>query len=63
MLFRYYRQLVDQVDKWTSEMAERYSKHLACKNGCDLCCQHQFTVSAVEAYNIADAFRQLEPAI
>lgn len=62
MLLRYYRQLVEQVDKWTAEMVARYKPHLACKKGCDLCCQRKFTVSAVEAYNIARAFRQLDAA-
>lgn len=59
-LFRYYRQLLDQVDKWTGEMVSRYKSHLACRKGCDLCCQRKFTVSAVEAYNIGLAFRQLD---
>jgi Fe-S-cluster containining protein len=63
VLFRYYRQLIDQVDKWTAEMTARYRQHLACRKGCDLCCQRKFTVSAVEAYNIARAYRQLPPDI
>ena len=60
MLFRFYRQLVEQVDKWTAEMVSRYQTYLLCRKGCDLCCQRKFTVSAVEAYNIAFAFRQLD---
>src|ERR1051325_10312294 len=58
-LLRYYRQLLDQVDKWTTEMTRRYEAHLACRKGCDLCCQRKFTVSAVEAYSIASLFQQL----
>ena len=58
-VFRYYRQLLEQVDKWTAEMIQRYKTHLACRKGCDLCCQRKFSVSAVEAYNIASQFRQL----
>ena len=57
--FRYYRQLLEQVDKWTSEMNRRYQAHLACRKGCDMCCRRKFTVSAVEAYSIATLFRQL----
>lgn len=60
MFFRYYRQLLEQVDQWTGEMVARYKPYLACRKGCDLCCQRKFTVSAVEAYNIARAFRQLD---
>ncbi len=62
MLFRYYRQLIEQVDKWTAEMTARYRTHLACKKGCDLCCQRKLTVTAVEAYNMAIAYRHLPPA-
>src|SRR5712691_8599990 len=62
MIFRYYRQLLEQVDKWTAEMVQRYKSHLACRKGCDLCCQRKFSVTAVEAYNIARAFRELPPA-
>jgi uncharacterized protein len=63
VLFRYYRQLIDQVDKWTGEMTARYRQHLACRKGCDLCCQRKFTVFAVEAYNIARACRQWTPDV
>jgi Fe-S-cluster containining protein len=59
VLFRYYRQLVEQVDKWTSEITRQYRNYLVCRKGCDLCCQRKLTVSAVEAYNIALAFSQL----
>jgi Fe-S-cluster containining protein len=59
VIFRYYRQLLEQVDKWTAEMVRRYKTHLTCKKGCDLCCQRKFSVSVVEAYNIATLFRQL----
>jgi Fe-S-cluster containining protein len=58
-LFRYYLQLVEQIDKWTSEMTNRYKQQLACRKGCDLCCRRRFSVAAVEAYNIALAYRQL----
>jgi uncharacterized protein len=63
VVFRYYRQLLEQVDKWTAEMVQRYKAHLACKKGCDLCCQRKFSVSTVEAYNIASLFRQLPVAV
>lgn len=63
MLFRYYRQLVAQVEQWTGEMNGRYSAYLACRKGCDACCQRKFTVTAVEAYNIALAYRKLAPEI
>ncbi len=59
MILRYYRQLVEQVEKWTAEMVQRYKPHLMCRKGCDLCCQRKFTVTAVEAYNIARRFREL----
>jgi Fe-S-cluster containining protein len=62
MRFRYYRQLVAQIDKWTEEMTSRYRSHLVCRKGCDLCCQRKFSVSAVEAYNMAFTFSQLTPA-
>lgn len=63
ILFRYYHQLLEQVDKWTSEMTRRYKAHLACRKGCDLCCRRKFTVSALEAHNIAIRFRQLPAAL
>jgi len=58
-ILRYYRQLLEQVDKWTVEMTQRYQRHLACRKGCDLCCQRKFSVSAVEAYSIASLFHRL----
>ena len=63
VMFRYYRQLLEQVDKWTAEMVQRYNAHLTCRKGCDMCCQRKFSVSAVEAYNIAALFRQLPAAL
>jgi Fe-S-cluster containining protein len=63
LIFRYYRQLVEQVDKWTAEMIQRYRRHLMCRKGCDLCCQRKFSVSAVEAYNVASLFHQLPAAV
>ena len=42
-------------------MMQRYRRHLSCRQGCDLCCQRKFSVTAVEAYNIAAAFRKLPP--
>jgi Fe-S-cluster containining protein len=62
VVFRYYRQLLEQVDNWTAEMIERYKTHLMCRKGCDLCCQRKFTVTAVEAYNISRLFHEL-PAV
>jgi len=62
-LFRYYRQLVEQVDKWTAEMVRRYQAHLMCRKCCYLCCQRKFTVSAIEAYHIATLFHQLPAAV
>lgn len=58
-LFRYYHQLVEQIDQWISGMTDRYAKHLACRKGCDLCCRRKFSVTAVEAYNIALAYGEL----
>jgi Fe-S-cluster containining protein len=58
-LLRYYRQLIEQIDKWTSSTSNSYREHLSCRKGCDLCCQRKISVSAVEAYNIATAFEQL----
>ena len=63
VIFRYYRQLLQQVDKWTAEMVQRYKPHLACRKGCDLCCQRKFSISGVEAYNVAALFRQLPEAV
>ena len=63
VIFRYYRQLLQQVDKWTAEMVQRYKPHLACRKGCDLCCQRKFSISGVEAYNVAALFRQLPAAV
>jgi hypothetical protein len=62
-IFRYYRQLLEQVDKWTADMSRRYKAHLMCRKGCDLCCRRKFSVSAVEAYNIAGTFRGLPKSL
>jgi Fe-S-cluster containining protein len=62
-VFRYYRQLLEQVDKWTAEMIRRYQAHLMCRKGCDLCCQRKFSVSAVEAYKIASLFHELPATV
>ena len=63
VIFRYYRQLMEQVDNWTAEMIQRYKMHLMCRKGCDLCCRRKFTVTAVEAYNISRLFHALPAAI
>ena len=62
-IFRYYRQLTEQVDKWTAEMIKRYRTNLMCRKGCDLCCRRKFSVSAVEAYSIAALFHELPAAV
>src|SRR5712691_5541470 len=63
VVLRFYRQLLQQVDKWTAEMVQRYKPHLACRKGCDLCCQRKFSISGVEAYNVAALFRQLPAGV
>ena len=63
VIFRYYHQLLQQVDKWTAEMVKRYKPHLACRKGCDLCCQRKVSISGVEAYNVAALFRQLPAGV
>ena len=62
-ILRYYRQLLEQVDNWTAEMIRRYKTHLMCRKGCDVCCQHKFSIAAVEAFNIARHFHELPPTI
>ena len=59
MPFRYYIRLKDQVDRWVSATTKRFGKHLVCRKQCDACCQKQFSVSAVEAYSIAEGFQTL----
>ena len=57
--FRYYRQLIDQVDAWARKASERYGHHVVCRKGCDICCQRRFSVFSVEAHWIARAYRKL----
>ncbi len=57
--FRYYRQLIAQVDSWVRKANDRYGRHVVCRKGCDMCCQRRFSVFSVEAYWIARAYRQL----
>ena len=47
-----YRALVAKVDSFFTRVQGRYGAELACRAGCDGCCQFRLTVSPVEAEEI-----------
>lgn len=54
-----YHALICKVDSLCSEIVLAGGDSIACRQGCDGCCRH-FSVSWVEAYNIAVAVAGLE---
>ncbi|MBI1765733.1 MAG: YkgJ family cysteine cluster protein [Acidobacteria bacterium] len=56
-----YEQLVQTVDALTTQLAQRYAAHLACRAGCSGCCQHHLSVFPVEAACIAATLDELPP--
>lgn len=53
-----YRQLCDKVELKFAEIRGRHEKSFACRMGCHSCCLPGLTVSAVEAANLRDYFRE-----
>jgi hypothetical protein len=56
-----YRALVAKVEVFTDATSARRRADLACRAGCDACCQAWLTVSAVEAARLAQGIAQLSP--
>lgn len=54
-----YEQLVQTADALTTQLAQRYAEHLACRAGCSGCCQHHLSVFPVEAARIEAALAEL----
>jgi hypothetical protein len=57
-----YRALIDKVSAFTHSAFERRRDDMACRSGCDACCQTWLSVCAVEANEIRAALAALEPA-
>ncbi len=54
-----YQQLIEEVDRVTAELSDRYRAHLQCRAGCSACCHHHLSVFGVEARAIRDALVDL----
>jgi uncharacterized protein len=57
-----YQQLVGNVDRMTSALTARYSRHLQCRAGCSGCCHHHIAVFRVEAEAMSEAIASLPAA-
>lgn len=53
-----YRELVARVDELCHKTAAEYSRHLACKPGCDSCCRH-LSLFPVEGAALVEALHKL----
>ena len=58
-LLKNYRALLKQVDAHIQQLEKTYSDKIACKKGCDSCCQF-LNLFPVEAFALASAFLQTE---
>ena len=55
-----YRALLAKIDAFQAQASQRRAADLACKAGCDGCCQVHLEVSAVEAESLAEALGALD---
>jgi hypothetical protein len=53
-----YRNFVAKVDSLCQQIVAVYYEQMACRKGCDGCCQH-FSLFSVEAVSLAAALREL----
>ncbi len=60
-LLKNYRALLTRVDAHVNQVAQDYSRKIACKKGCDSCCRF-LTLFPVEAFAVSTAFLHLDPA-
>ncbi len=54
-----YQKLINEVNRLTSKLSERYRPHLQCQSGCSGCCHHHLSVFPVEAATIQSAIQNL----
>ncbi len=57
--FKKYRKLVNKIEQSTKVLEDIHSKHMMCKNGCDLCCI-DFSIFPVEYYFILNELEKDE---
>jgi uncharacterized protein len=62
MSSKHYQQLIQQVEKLTGKLNERYRTHLQCRAECSGCCHHHLSVFPVEAATITSAIQALPQA-
>ena len=56
--FRRYLELVNRVDSIFEKVKERHSRLMACKPGCDDCCNVYYELSLIEAFYVSGMFRE-----
>lgn len=49
--FKKYKLLLQEIDKHVANLEDAHSKHMKCKNGCDLCCI-DFSIFPIEFHYI-----------
>jgi Fe-S-cluster containining protein len=55
--FKKYKNLVAEIEQSAKPLEEMHSKHMLCKNGCDLCCI-DFSIFPVEFYYILSELKK-----
>lgn len=56
--FRRYLELVSRVDSLFEDVMKNHSELMACKPGCDDCCNVYFELSLIEAFYVSGMFRE-----
>lgn len=55
--FEQYENLREVIDKRSSDLSKKHSKHMSCKAGCDLCCM-DYSIFPIEFYYIAEQLKK-----
>jgi Fe-S-cluster containining protein len=55
-IFRNYQALLNKVDKFSSQIIEKYRKHISCGYGCSDCCQQKLNLLPLEYSFLREGF-------
>lgn len=55
--YRDYFNIRNEIDSSSEQLAEKHSKHMECKAGCDLCCM-DYSIFPVEFYSILNQLKK-----
>jgi Fe-S-cluster containining protein len=58
-MLRLYEQHADEWDAEFERISERFADRMQCRKGCSMCCSHIFSISPLEAAQIAQAVAEL----